>query len=49
MRLVGLCYGGSCGGAEVLKLFTSIEPALVGIEACHTGHYWAREIIGAWT
>ena len=30
---------------DVLKLFTSIEPALVGIEACHTGHYWAREII----
>jgi len=30
---------------DVLKLFSSIEPALVGIEACHTGHYWAREIM----
>ena len=30
---------------EVLKLFASIEPALVGIEACHTAHYWAREIM----
>jgi transposase len=30
--------------AEVLKLFAGIEPALVGIEACHTAHYWAREI-----
>jgi transposase len=30
--------------AEVLKVFAGIEPALVGIEACHTAHYWAREI-----
>jgi transposase len=30
--------------AEVLKLFAGIEPALVGIEACHAAHYWAREI-----
>jgi transposase len=29
---------------DVLKLFAGIEPALVGIEACHTGHYWARQI-----
>ena len=28
----------------MLKLFTSIEPALVGIEACHTG-YGEPEII----
>ncbi len=30
--------------AEVLKRFAGIEPTLVGIEACHTAHYWAREI-----
>jgi transposase len=30
--------------AEVLRLFCHLEPALVGIEACHTAHYWAREI-----
>jgi transposase len=30
--------------AEVLKLFVGIEPTLVGIEARHTAHYWAREI-----
>ncbi len=30
--------------AEVLELFAGIEPTLVGIEACHTAHYWAREI-----
>jgi transposase len=30
--------------AEVLRLFCRLEPALVGIEACHTAHHWAREI-----
>src|ERR1051325_8012020 len=30
--------------AEVLPLFSKLEPALVGIEACHTAHHWAREI-----
>ncbi len=29
---------------DVLKLFAGIEPALVGIEAYHMAHYWAREI-----
>ena len=28
----------------MLQLFSQLEPALVGIEACHTAHYWAREI-----
>ena len=31
-------------GADVLRLFSHLEPALVGIEACHTAHHWAREI-----
>jgi transposase len=30
--------------ADVLRLFSHLEPALVGIEACHTAHHWAREI-----
>lgn len=30
--------------SEVLGHFAKLETALVGIEACHTGHYWAREI-----
>ena len=30
--------------AEVLKLFAGIEPALVGIEACASSHYWSREL-----
>ena len=29
---------------EVLRLFADLPPALVGMEACHTAHYWAREI-----
>lgn len=30
--------------AEVLKYFAKLEPSLVGIEACHSSHYWAREL-----
>jgi transposase len=30
--------------AEVLRLFANIEPCLVGIEACHSSHYWGREL-----
>ena len=30
--------------SEVLPLFAKLEPAVVGMEACHTAHYWAREI-----
>jgi transposase len=29
--------------AEVLKFFEALEPCLVGMEACATAHYWARE------
>jgi transposase len=29
---------------EVLRLFRQLEPALVGMEACHTAHHWGREI-----
>ncbi len=30
--------------AQVLRFFERLDPCLVGIEACGTGHYWAREI-----
>ena len=30
--------------SEVLPLFSRLPPARVGMEACHTSHYWAREI-----
>ena len=31
--------------AQVLPFFESLEPCLVGIEACGTSHHWARELI----
>lgn len=30
--------------AEVLKFFGALAPSLVGMEACATAHFWAREI-----
>ena len=30
--------------AEVLTFFKSLPPCLVGMEACATAHFWAREI-----
>lgn len=31
--------------SEVLDFFHGLEPCLVGIEACATGHHWARELL----
>jgi transposase len=31
--------------AKMLKLFGKLPPCLVGIEACATSHYWARELV----
>ena len=28
----------------VVKFLSKLEPCLIGIEACATSHYWAREI-----
>ena len=30
---------------RVLRFFEKLPPCLVGIEACGTSHYWARELI----
>ena len=30
--------------AEVLSFFAGFEPCLIGMEACATSHYWAREL-----
>jgi len=30
--------------SQVLAFFERLDPCLVGIEACSTGHYWAREL-----
>jgi transposase len=32
--------------AQVLPFFAKLPPCLVGMEACGTSHYWAREVIG---
>jgi len=31
--------------AQVLDYFRSLSPCLVGMEACATGHHWARELM----
>ena len=31
--------------ADVLRWFADIDPTIVGIEACQTAHYWARELV----
>ena len=30
--------------AQVLAFFSGLPPCLVGLEACATAHYWAREL-----
>ena len=32
--------------AQVIPFFSKLPPCLVGIEACGTSHFWARELIG---
>src|SRR6202451_91540 len=31
--------------SQVLAFFAEIPPCLIGLEACATGHHWARELI----
>ena len=31
--------------SEVISFFKSLEPCLIGIEACATAHDWARALI----
>ncbi|MGY4566949.1 transposase [Bradyrhizobium sp. USDA 3256] len=31
--------------SEVLRFFEKLPPCLVGMEACGSAHYWAREIV----
>src|SRR5438270_9690139 len=33
------------GRARVFSFFEKLRPCLIGIEACNTSHYWARELI----
>jgi len=34
---------------EVLAFFAKLAPCLVGMEACGSAHYWAREIASSGT
>lgn len=31
--------------ARMLKFFAKLPPCLIGIEACASSHYWARELM----
>jgi transposase len=31
--------------SQVLVFFERLEPCLIGMEACSTSHYWARELL----
>ena len=39
-----IAFNRSLRRAQVLSFFETVPPCLVGIEACGTSHYWAREI-----
>ena len=39
-----MAFNRSLRRSQVLAFFKSHKPCLVGIEACGTSHYWAREI-----
>ena len=32
--------------SQVLAFFKALPPCLIGMEACATAHYWARELTG---
>src|SRR5262249_29032999 len=34
----------AASACEVLAFFSRLRPCLVGLEACATAHYWAREL-----
>ena len=34
---------------QVMKFFAALPPCLVGMEACASAHYWARELRKAWS
>ena len=44
MRPARQWFGGCCVGHEVLVYFAQLPPCLIGMEACATAYYWAREL-----
>ena len=39
-----VAFNRSLRRAQMLKFFERLEPCVVGMEACSTSHYWAREL-----
>jgi transposase len=39
------CCQTKAATVDVLRWFAGIDPAIIGIEACQTAHYWARELV----
>src|SRR6266498_3900524 len=37
-------FGSNSGVARWLAFFKALPPCLIGMEACATAHYWAREL-----
>src|SRR5258708_30032077 len=40
----GVVVRGALRGSNLLTWFAQLPPCLVGVEACATAHYWAREL-----
>jgi transposase len=44
MKTVARCFGSGSGRGSVAAFFAKLPAAVIGIEACGTSHYWAREL-----
>ena len=39
-----VAFSRSLRRSQMLSFFERLEPCLIGMEACGTSHYWAREL-----
>src|SRR6266576_3467900 len=44
MRRVRRFCAGSCGAGKCWRFFSRLPRCVIGLEACATAHYWAREL-----
>ena len=40
----GVVFNRAIRRAQLIQFFTKLEPCLIGMEACGSSHYWAREL-----
>ena len=40
----GAVFNRAIRRAQLIQFFTKLEPCLIGMEACGSSHYWAREL-----